>query len=737
MKILSLHILKEVEQSKLGLNMIRTLKPDTYYNFYKDIRFEDEKIVVPHSKCPFLYSTSRNKNELHNNLRINICAIVGENGSGKSSIIDMIIRIINNLATYTFGESINSDRLEHLHYIKNVYATLFVQIESRILGIKCCNTNISIEDYWLTDKNENKDTYVLEKKKVGHLTKDGIVNFDEICEYHNDWKQILRNFCHTIINNYSLHSFNPWTYVDEFTSEKKEKSIIEEKIGKAPKKLDDKTDCCWLKGLFRRDTNYQIPVIITPTRFFWNIDMEKQNKLAAERFASLLLMEPRKYKQTNGVSFKEINKKLEIHAIKLSKEKDFLTKKLSILKLENNRSLMQFIKEETEQTFSLNNIQKDYKEEVLYCISIEILNIFCTYNYMGVKETMSKLKGNLTDNEKRILKKGLDLIWDNHSYITINLMRCINYLRYNHIGKQRKLFIEPYRQKIESIIEEEKNKPIELQCYPPQNILELLPPSIFSIDFLMYEALDKRRLHAIPFSTLSSGEKQMTYIISSLFYHLYNIDSEWYGKNNVDEENTSIKYKHVNIVFDEVELYFHPGMQRSFIYNLLYGLKQLSFENIESIQIVIVTHSPFVLSDIPNDQILFLQKNGQPATDNMMATFGANYHNMLRHSFFLEDGTIGKFAQEQIKDAIRRINFYNIFLKMQKMTNDDEKDYYLNCNLSLLNDLPKEWKVKLKNGINKIEADKILDEEYIRQLLSIIQEPIVKARISDVLNHLK
>lgn len=33
MKILSLHILKEVEQNKLGLKMIRTLKPGTYYNF--------------------------------------------------------------------------------------------------------------------------------------------------------------------------------------------------------------------------------------------------------------------------------------------------------------------------------------------------------------------------------------------------------------------------------------------------------------------------------------------------------------------------------------------------------------------------------------------------------------------------------------------------------------------------------------------------------------------------------
>ena len=734
MKILSLYILKEVEQSNLGLKMIRTLKPGTYYNFYKDIHIEEEKIVVPNSKCPSLYSFSRDEIELYNNIAINICAIVGENGSGKSSIIDMIIRIINNLATYTLGESINSDRLEHLHYIENVYAKMFVQIESRVLGIKCCNTYISVEDYWLVCKNENNYIYAIEREKVGTLTKEGYVDFDRICSPHNDWKQILENFCQTIVNNYSLHSFNPWTYVDEFTSEKKEKSIIEEKLSKAPKKIDDKTDCCWLKGLFRRDANYQIPLIVTPTRLFWNIDMENENKLSRERFASLLLMESQKYKKTNGMTFKEINKKLEILAIKLSKEKDFLNRKLSILKLENNKSLMQFIKEETEQAFSLKNIQKDYKEEILYYINIETLNVICTYNYFDANRIITKLKGNLTENEKNILKKTLDLIWNNHSYITINLMRCINYLRYDHIGKQRKLFIEAFRNKIESIVEDEKKKPVDLQRYPPQNILELLPPPIFSIDFLMYEALDKRKLHAIPFSTLSSGEKQMTYIMSSLFYHLHNIDSEWYGKNA--EKDISIKYKHVNIIFDEVELYFHPEMQRSFISNLLSGLKQLSFENIESIQILIVTHSPFVLSDIPNDQILFLQKNGQPATENAISTFGANFHSMLKHSFFLKEGTIGKFAQEVIKDAIRRINFYDMYQNIQGM-NEREKEYYLKWKFSILNDFPNEWKKMLEIGTEVEEAVGILDEDYIRQILSIIQEPVIKARISDVLNLLR
>lgn len=732
MKILSLYILKEIEKSKSGLKMIRTLKPDTYYNFYKDIRIEEDVIVVSHSKCPQLYSSEKNKNVNLNKLEINICAIVGENGSGKSSIIDMIIRIINNLVTYTLGESIASERNEHLHYIENVYAKLFVLVDSRILGIKCCNSKIFVEDYKFKERDGNRETYVLEKGKNGSLTMEGCVDFDDICKSHKEWEQVLRNFCFTIINNYSLHGFNLWTYVDEFTTKKKEKLIIEEKTGKKPLKIDDETDCCWLKGLMRMSHDNRIPLIITPIRVWGCIDINNLNQLSAERFASLLLMEQKK--SVNGVSFKEINKKYEIHAIKISKEKNISNRRFVGPKYEN-KSLLDFLIRETIQTFTLQDIQKDYKDEIYKYIGFEILNILYIYNNDGVRKILNNSKGELTPKEKKILKNGIDLIWSDHSYITINLMRCINYMRYDHIGKQRKLFIEQFREIIENIIDKENRKYITLQCYPPQNILELLPPPIFSIDFLMYEKSDKKKVHAIPFSTLSSGEKQMTFILSSLFYYLYNIDSEWYGKKDKDINNPSLKYKHVNIVFDEVELYFHPEMQRNFIHNLLYGLKQLSFDNIKSIQILMVTHSPFVLSDIPNDQVLFLQKNGQPDTSNMMSTFGANFHTMLRNSFFLKEGTIGKFAQETIKDAIKRINFYDLYLNSRSLSKAERK-FLFNCNSSLLNDLPEDWRNKLITGIEKDEADNILNEDFIRQLLGIIQEPVIRTRISEVLEKL-
>lgn len=135
------------------------------------------------------------------------------------------------------------------------------------------------------------------------------------------------------------------------------------------------------------------------------------------------------------------------------------------------------------------------------------------------------------------------------------------------------------------------------------------------------------------------------------------IPSEFYKENNY----SPIEYKYVNAIFDEVELYFHPDMQRTFIFNLLHGLKQIPFRRIGSLQIMLVTHSPFILSDIPKQNILFLDKHGHRIESNCMHTFGANIHSMLRHSFFLNQGSMGQYAKHLVKEAIDKVNFYSVW----------------------------------------------------------------------------
>ena len=61
-------------------------------------------------------------------LSVNVSAIVGENGSGKSSILDMMVRVLNNAATALMGEKPQYAAAEHVHYIEYVYGSLlFVQ----------------------------------------------------------------------------------------------------------------------------------------------------------------------------------------------------------------------------------------------------------------------------------------------------------------------------------------------------------------------------------------------------------------------------------------------------------------------------------------------------------------------------------------------------------------------------------------------------------------------------------
>ena len=63
-----------------------------------------------------------------------------------------------------------------------------------------------------------------------------------------------------------------------------------------------------------------------------------------------------------------------------------------------------------------------------------------------------------------------------------------------------------------------------------------------------------------------------------------------------------------------------------------------------------VTHSPFILSDITRNDILCIENGIQ--VDLKFQTFGANIHDLLRHPFFMKNGTIGDYAQKIINEII-------------------------------------------------------------------------------------
>jgi hypothetical protein len=143
---------------------------------------------------------------------------------------------------------------------------------------------------------------------------------------------------------------------------------------------------------------------------------------------------------------------------------------------------------------------------------------------------------------------------------------------------------------------------------------------------------------------------------------------------------------------------------------------------------MIVTHSPFVLSDIPVQNILFLKKNGEKASKEGMASFGANIHTMLVNSFFLKGGAMGEFAKETILKMIDQVNAVYIEGKLKELDGDVDKmidKYY-----QVYRSLPEKYQNQLKKGTLKVSD---IEWDFIRKMTDVIQEPIIRRRLKEVL----
>ncbi|WP_181315454.1 AAA family ATPase [Photobacterium leiognathi] len=101
------------------------------------------------------------------------------------------------------------------------------------------------------------------------------------------------------------------------------------------------------------------------------------------------------------------------------------------------------------------------------------------------------------------------------------------------------------------------------------------------------------------------------------------------------------------IFIDEGEINLHPEWQRTYIKELVGFFSKLKLEN-QKIQLVITSHSPFVLCDLPKESVNIFNENKQ---DNF---FGSNIYDIYSKGFLLER-TVGQFSYEKISLAIDKI----------------------------------------------------------------------------------
>lgn len=156
----------------------------------------------------------------------------------------------------------------------------------------------------------------------------------------------------------------------------------------------------------------------------------------------------------------------------------------------------------------------------------------------------------------------------------------------------------------------------------------------------------------IEFKKLSEGE--MVYL------DLFTKIKESLNINEMKFKETAI------ILLDEPDKSFHPEWSRRFIYTLIEELENIKkAEKINKLkfQIIVSTHSPFMMSDLPKENIIFMQREDLSKEDNenkinykeYIKTFGNNIHTLLNDKFFL-DSTFGEFAKQKIANCLKDLN---------------------------------------------------------------------------------
>ena len=355
----------------------------------------------------------------------------------------------------------------------------------------------------------------------------------------------------------------------------------------------------------------------------------------------------------------------------------------------------------------MSKLQLFIREYIVY----KVLSVAEKYpSYVRYKDSVGNISYTFYEgqppNKRSSLENAQKLaneVRDDKSHIGLKLRQALNFIKVE--GK----FTDDLKDLVFDEKEYEAITGLNFGKMSLEERMEHLPPGIFHSQLYLTPQVKDKAKESIPLNHLSSGERQLIYLMSTLAYHAINIDS-------VPRTENRVKYERLNLVMDEVEICFHPEYQRVFVNRLLNMLKRMGFNEKFDINVIITTHSPFVLSDIPDENILCL-KRGMPhkGEEVLRRTFCANMYDLLANQFFMKE-FVGEFAHDKLDLLIKKVNQNNElsedeYLRLTKEVDRIGDDFIREKMIEKLNDrIPRVFAMaqkrnRLQKMIDQIDAE--------------------------------
>lgn len=574
---------------------------------------------------------------------ISVSAIVGKNGAGKSSLLELLFRMVNNFG-YMLGANVRKNKKgsKYVKYVDGIYADLKYRIDDELVILKCRYDKVLYsyegKTFCLFDSLDAKDTFGQERPRADMEEKAqeiDVVSMDAALRI-----ELCKHFFFSVVTNYSLQSYNSNDYLDE---EALGHHYVDD-IG------IDKNDS-WLDGMFHKNDGYLVPISLNPERYKGFFDLQKETDLTSSRLEILLIEAKRR-----NINFID---NYELDDIEYSFSWDYIANKVSLekdsIKDEYElRSAIRLIAEDSHSVLAIllerYGFHVDDSENLLFYVGIAYLfykthSIAASYPIFGAPKQMVNVEhlDEICHDEDTIVQYASfikQLIHDK-SHLTTKLRKTLNFMKALVNGQNLEESFSYYRDYTHFVGEVLSKRP------SLEDRMAILPPPFFkSKVYLRQIDTGKRMLY----SKLSSGERQYLFTFSALLYHVFNIKMTPVNRPH---------YRLANLMLDEVEICFHPEYQRTLVYRLIELLRQFRLNYRFSINIILTTHSPFILSDIPKSNVLYLE-NGKSVGETIYKdTFGANVNDILHQSFFLKKGFMGEFARDKIQSVIDFLNSKN------------------------------------------------------------------------------